>query len=1350
MKQNYIFKKIVLAFLMVFGITITTNTAYGQVKKELNIYQTPVSGDGKQMLRRQIIWADFSNATNYDVVSGKKALKVGTKIVMTPTPGYTITATVTEFKPFHATKEYEARILALYPEANDVQARENWKTKGQKFWSLKNEFYAIFRLRGNQITNAGFNDASERDARVDAIKAEMSTLIDEVPRWALAYWSYKPNDTNVDDGGDGTSGRMVLEPQSGRYSNLARSGFPVPGDVTIATNNNAGNVGVYFKLEAKYFGKKVKPTLVVADGEECVGNGGREWTSFITNGTPWEMLANIGQGPNFMPAVAEVDRFNISGNKGTDKNETNPIKIFPELYFTENDFIENERYKALSEAEQKQIFKDIVFHNYRPLLDGINAGESKLPYITAKSTTEPHLGLGTQVFGGFSNRIPAEQLQSTPLVISKQTSEVAIFINAGGKQASMFGFVVMDEGDAPDSYGGANHLMRIIPGDPYTKQPYVGDTTADMDLGMPGTDFFRDDIYGGDEGEAQLLGVDAVTGKSKTGITNYPIHIASKENYELPVLANRGGDQDAYYKAWADFNGDGVFTENEASQVAHLRSGDGKITFRFKNKRQLTKVDLQQLAVRIRASVLEDQIQTPTGYSFSGEVEDFAIHVVHAPRGSHKKTTDVQGVVQKAKFTANDGFNAYGKLRANVAGVGTNKMDISATKPVKIVKPDGTLVSEYTEAGVGHYAVDALGNITFTPEKTWDGTTKARGIVLRATDQNDITTGWTFNEDTYTDNGEKAPLENINDGTKWGYLINGKKTMDAVYVPNVIPVTPVGIPKTTTDVQGKKQNAKVGFTAGSKKVPMNTATLAFATNDDGTLKDQPAGATLSADGKTLTVPGEGTYTIEDDGTISFQPEANFKGEAKPVKLTMEDANGTKAEATYTPTVTPVTPTAEPKETQDIQGKEQTGKPKFTAGDKNVPMNDAVPATFEDGNTTKTIAGEGTYTVSADGTVTFTPEKGFTGEGTGVVVVREDKNGTTAKAKYTPTVTPVTPKAVNKETSGKQGEKQKGAPTFIAGNEDVPMDDSVPAKLIDKDGNKVDSITVDGEGTYTVAPDGTVTFVPEPTFTGKAKGVEVVRVDENGTEAKAKYIPTVTPVTPTGEHETTRGAQGVEQSAKVDFTEGDESVPMNDNVPAKLIDPVTKQETDTVTIAGEGTYTVSADGTVTFTPEKDFGKDTETKGTKLTVVRVDANGTKAEGTYQATVTPVQPTAKDATSVDIQGQKQTGTPKFKKGDDGVPMDKSTLAFSEDGQPAGATVNGNTLTVPGEGVYTLNDDGTVDFQPEPTFTGEAKPVKLTMKDTNGTAVEATYTPTVTPVKPEGTPKATSGKQGEEQRKQ
>lgn len=141
--------------------------------------------------------------------------------------------------------------------------------------------------------------------------------------------------------------------------------------------------------------------------------------------------------------------------------------------------------------------------------------------------------------------------------------------------------------------------------------------------------------------------------------------------------------------------------------------------------------------------------------------------------------------------------------------------------------------------------------------------------------------------------------------------------------------------------------------------------------------------------------------------MTFVPEKSFTGTGTGVTVKRVDKNGTPVTATYTPTVTPVTPTAEPATTIGSKGQEQSGKPTFKEGDSRVPMNDDVPATFEDGSITKTIPSVGTYTVAPDGTVTFKPGPEFTGTAPSVTVVREDVNGTKASATYTPTVTPVT-------------------------------------------------------------------------------------------------------------------------------------------------------------------------------------------------------------------------------------------------------------------------------------------------------------------------------------------------------
>ena len=588
---------------------------------------------------------------------------------------------------------------------------------------------------------------------------------------------------------------------------------------------------------------------------------------------------------------------------------------------------------------------------------------------------------------------------------------------------------------------------------------------------------------------------------------------------------------------------------------------------------------------------------------------------------------------------------------------------------VKLVDPSGNEVTSVPALKdgkeVGTYTINpTTGVITFTPKKDFVGTPDAAKVTAKDT--------------------------------------NGTK-VETTYTPTVTPVTPTAEPKETTDIQGKTQtqDTKSMFKEGDEVVPIDKTTVKLVDPSGNEVTSMPA----LKDGKEV-----GTYTIDPiTGVITFTPKKDFVGTPDAAKVTAKDTNGTKVETTYTPTVTPVTPTAEPKETTDIQGKEQNGKPEFKPGNPEVPMDDEVPATFEDGSTTKTIPGEGTYKVSPDGTVTFTPEKTFTGVGTGVTVKRVDKNGTSVTAKYTPTVTPVTPTAEPKETTDIQGKEQNGKPEFKQGNPEVPMDDEVPATFEDGSTTK----TISGEGTYTVAKDGTVTFTPEKTFTGVGTGVTVKHVDKNGTPVTAKYTPTVTPVTPTADPAQTTDIQGKEQNGKPTFKPGNPEVPMDDEVPATFEDGST-----TKTIPGEGTYKVSPNGTVTFTSEKTFTG----VGTGVTVKRVDKNGTSVTAKYTPTVTPVKPTGTPAVSEGPKGQSQSGTPTFTPGNPIVPIDEEVPPTFEDGT--------TTKVVPNEGTYTIDKDGKVTFTPEKEFTGKAKGVTVKRVDKNGTPVTATYTPMVRPI--------------------
>ena len=114
----------------------------------------------------------------------------------------------------------------------------------------------------------------------------------------------------------------------------------------------------------------------------------------------------------------------------------------------------------------------------------------------------------------------------------------------------------------------------------------------------------------------------------------------------------------------------------------------------------------------------------------------------------------------------------------------------------------------------------------------------------------------------------------------------------------------------------------------------------------------------------------------------------------------------------------------------------------------MPIDKDVPATFEDGTTTKVVPGEGTYTIDKDGKVTFTPEKDFVGKAKGVTVKRVDKNGTPVTATYTPTVRPDTKFVV----VGKDGKETELIPS---------KDGKTPSEVIP--GYKVVKTEVDEKG-----------------------------------------------------------------------------------------------------------------------------------------------------------------------------------------------------------------------------------------------------------------------------------------------
>ena len=708
---------------------------------------------------------------------------------------------------------------------------------------------------------------------------------------------------------------------------------------------------------------------------------------------------------------------------------------------------------------------------------------------------------------------------------------------------------------------------------------------------------------------------------------------------------------------------------------------------------------------------------------------------VYGVKSKDDETTGKQGQVQ----TSIPGSERFSELNtgANTPD-GTNVDWTTAKYSLEGANEEGKVVVE----GEGTYAIDpATGAVTFTPEPSFKG--QAKGVEVKVSV-------------TATDSeGNKVEVTSSGD-----------------YTPEVEAVEPTAEPKKTSGKQGRPQtqDATTMFKEGDTTAPIDNTTIKLVDSTGAEVTTLPA----TKDGKQV-----GTYTIDPTtGVITFQPNKDFTGTPEPAKVVAADKNGTKVETTYTPTVTPVVPEGQDKTTTGLQGDPQQSTVTFTPGDPEFPIDIKVPATFEDGTTEKVVPNEGTYTVDPDGTVHFTPEKQFRGVAKGVTVKRVDTNGTPATAKYTPIVKPVVPEGFDNVTIGAQGQEQHGKPYFQPGDPTKPIDESVPPKFIDANGQPINETTIPAKtpegkeiGTYTINPQtGVITFTPtDKSYVGPVQPATVQRQDTNGTTVDAEYTPVIVGVKPTAKPATSEDVQGATQKQPITFTGG--TADLEDPAGKKVESAPVPINPDSVTLLGEDGQPANEvevkdpkDPTKVigkYTLVKEPGKDpvavyTPTDKTyvgsvpPVTIQAADTNGTTVKTTYTPNITPVKPTATPAKTKDIQGKEQTqdATTLFKEGNPVAPIKNDTIKLVD---PTGAEVTEMPALKDGieVGKYVVDPTtGIITFKPNKDFVGTPDPAKVVAADENGTKVETTYTPTVTPVKPTGEDVTSEDIQGAEQK--
>jgi large repetitive protein len=493
------------------------------------------------------------------------------------------------------------------------------------------------------------------------------------------------------------------------------------------------------------------------------------------------------------------------------------------------------------------------------------------------------------------------------------------------------------------------------------------------------------------------------------------------------------------------------------------------------------------------------------------------------------------------------------------------------------------------------------------------------------------------------------------------------------YTPNADFNGTDTITYTISDGNGGTSTATVTVTVGAiNDAPVSTA-LAPQTNVDGATVSVPVAANFSdVDNATLQFSATGLpLGLDIDRVTGVISGTVDRGASQPaggiysVTVTATDAGGLTSSQTFTWAITNPPPVA----VNDV-----ATTPEDILVNINVRGNDSDPDS-DPLTITTAGAGNGIVVIRPDGTIDYTPNANFNGVDT-ITYTISDGNGGTSTATVTVTVAPRNdpPVAVNDASST---------------NEDTPVTIPLLANDSDLDG---DPLTVTAasspNGTVVINPDGSVVFTPNPNFNGEATITYTISDGQGGFDT-ATAIVIVRPV-------------------------NDAPVAVNDSGTTPEDTPVTLNplgndsdaDGDPLTISSatspNGQLTVNPDGTITFTPSPNFSGTTT-----VTYIISDGNGGTSTATITLTVTEV-----NDPPVAVNDNVSTR--------EDFPVTIPVLLNDSDADNDPLRV---TQAVAGNGIVTINPNGTITYTPNPDFNG-VDIITYTITDGRGGFSTATVT--------------------------
>jgi hypothetical protein len=511
--------------------------------------------------------------------------------------------------------------------------------------------------------------------------------------------------------------------------------------------------------------------------------------------------------------------------------------------------------------------------------------------------------------------------------------------------------------------------------------------------------------------------------------------------------------------------------------------------------------------------------------------------------------------------------------------------------------------------------------------------------------------------------GITLSVTGVTQGANGSVVINANGTV--TYTPNSGFSGPDTFNYTVKDRFGNQSTGTVSVTVTTPIA--ESATIWTAAN---TPVNVPVGSLAAETGNTLTVTGvtqgaNGSVVINADGTVTYTPNSGFSGR-DTFSYTVTDPQGNKVTGTVTVDVGTSDPVA-------------LGTAVATA--PNTAINVAVLNFAADlsgaalGVSGVTQGANGSVVLNADGTVTYTPNSGFSGTDAFTYSVT-DGQGNTATATVSVSVGPAPAVALT-----------AGASTTPATPVTIAVADFASASPGDT--LTVTGVTQGANGSVVLNPDGTVTYTPNSGFTGIDTFTYTV-TDKFGAQSTGTVSVSVD------------GTAPVEAQSTTAWTGA--NTPLNVTVLNLATDASgTALTVSGVTQGAHGSVTLNADGTVTYTPSSGFcGNDT------FTYTVTDGQDT-ATGTITVTIGPTAPI--------VVGTSVTTAV-------GTSVNIAVLSLASD--PNGDALSVSSVTQGANGSVVINPNGTVTYTPNSGFVG-TDTFTYTITDPNGHQTVATATVTV-----------------------